>query len=33
MILVNNLLEKENLDKNVGSLVVNDLQFYFIKKD
>ena len=30
-ILVNNFLEKENLDKNRGSLVVNDLQFY--KKD
>ena len=28
MILVNNFLEKENLDKNRGSLVVNDSQFY-----
>ena len=27
-ILLNNLLEKENLDKNRCSLVVNDLQFY-----
>ena len=28
MILVNNFPEKENLDKNRGYLVVNDLQFY-----
>ena len=28
MILVNNFLEKENLDKNRGSLVEKDLQFY-----
>ena len=28
MILVNSFLAKENLDKNTGSLVVNDLQFY-----
>ena len=28
MILINNFLEKENLDNNRGSLVVNDLQFY-----
>ena len=28
MILVNNFLKKESLDKNKGSLVVNDLQFY-----
>ena len=27
-ILLNNLLEKENLDKNRCSLVVNNLQFY-----
>ena len=28
MILMNNFLEKRNLDKNRGSLVVNDLLFY-----
>ena len=28
MISVKNFLEKENLDMNRGSLVVNDLQFY-----
>ena len=28
MILVNNVLEKRNLDKNRGSLIVNEVQFY-----
>ena len=28
LVKVNNFLEKENLGKNGGSLVVNDLQFY-----
>ena len=28
LILVNTFLKKENLDKNRGTLVVNDLQFY-----
>ena len=28
LVKVNNFLEKENLGKNRGSLVVNDLQFY-----
>ena len=28
MIIVNNFFEKKNLDKNRGSLVVNDLQFH-----
>ena len=28
MILVNNFLEKRNLDNNRGSLVVNNLQYY-----
>ena len=28
MILVNNFLEKENLDKNRGCMVVNDFKFY-----
>ena len=31
MTLVKNVLEKRKLDKNRGSLAVNDLQFY--KKD
>ena len=33
MILIDNFLEKGNLDKNGGSLVVNNLLFYIKKKN